>query len=184
MESHIQVYENAVPADFCQHLINLFSQNSKDVVHAPAWMDHIGMYSAPAKYPGQAASYDWKAEVEILDKIITPIFTDYRARIDILNVLPKKFSQEAYRLKRYRQNEQEFRLHVDCSTLTNSSRFLAVLVYLNDSEAGTQFPLHDITVKAIQGNVVVFPPCWPWPHRGLRPSKADKYIISTYYTYM
>lgn len=26
-------------------------------------------------------------------------------------------------------------------------------------------------------------PGWPWPHRGLRPEKSDKYIVSTYFCY-
>lgn len=184
MISHIQIYENAVPATFCEHLIDLFDKNAKDIIHAPAWMDHIGMYANPAKYPGQAMSYDWKNEVKILDSILAPVIEDYRNRVDVLNMLPKKCGQEAYRIKRYRKNEQEFRLHVDCSTYTNSSRFLAVLIYLNDSEAGTEFPLQDISITAKQGSIVVFPPCWPWPHRGLRPSIADKFIVSTYYTYV
>ena len=64
MISHIQIYENAVPATFCEHLIDLFDKNAKDIIHAPAWMDHIGMYATPARYPGKAMSYDWKNEVD------------------------------------------------------------------------------------------------------------------------
>lgn len=183
MIPHIQIYEKAIPDDFCNHLIDLFEKNAKDIFHSPAWMDQIPMYFTPAKYPGQRLPYDWKKEVGILDTFIIPIIEDYRSRIDVLGMLPKKYSQESYRIKRYTKNEQEFRLHVDCSTHINSSRFLAVLLYLNDSEAGTEFPLHNININAQQGKIVVFPPCWPWPHRGLRPSIADKYIISTYYTY-
>ena len=90
MISHIQIYENAVPATFCEHLIDLFDKNAKDIIHAPAWMDHIGMYATPAKYPGQAMSYDWKNEVKILDSILAPVIEDYRNRVDVLKNAARK----------------------------------------------------------------------------------------------
>jgi len=181
--SHIQIYDNIISKDLCESMIETFIKNEKDVLHAPGWMDQLVMLPTPSKFPGAKKPYDWKKEVEALDTAIDPLIRLYRSKIDTLGVLPKSCSQESYRIKRYKKNEQEFRLHVDCSTLTNSSRFLAVLIYLNDSEAGTEFPLHNLTVEAKQGRVVIFPPCWPWPHRGLRPEIADKFIISTYYCY-
>jgi hypothetical protein len=65
-----------------------------------------------------------------------------------------------------------------------ATRFLAFLFYLNDSDAGTEFPLEGITVEAKQGRLVIFPPGLQWPHIGHEPRLGDKYIMSTYLHYI
>jgi hypothetical protein len=183
MLDHIEIYDNVISNQFCNELIELYNKHQDQVQHAPGWMDQIGMCAKSPKLPGMPRPYDWAKETIQLNELIDPYISQYKIKYDLLNVLPKKIDQESYRIKRYRKNEQEFRLHADCSTLTNSSRFLAVLIYLNDSDAGTEFPLQEKMVNAVEGRIVIFPPMWVWPHRGLRPSTGDKYIISTYHCY-
>jgi len=183
MLDHIEIYDNAIPNEFCNMLIELYNKHRDQVQHAPGWFDQIGMCSKNPKLPGMSTPYNWKAESNQLNLLVEPYIEKYKIKYDTFTVLPKKIDQEAYRIKRYRKNEQEFRLHADCTTLTNSSRFLAILIYLNNSDAGTEFPLHQKIVEAVQGRMVIFPPMWLWPHRGIRPITNDKYIISTYYCY-
>jgi prolyl 4-hydroxylase len=183
MLDHIEIYDNVIPSEFCNILINLYGKHQNQIQHFPGWMDQIGMCDKNPKFPGMPKPYNWSAESAQLNALVDPCIDAYKIKYDLLDVLPKKLDQESYRIKRYRKNEQEFRLHSDCSTLTNSSRFLAVLIYLNNSDAGTEFPLQQKMVDAVQGRVVVFPPMWLWPHRGLRPITGDKYIISTYHCY-
>jgi hypothetical protein len=183
MLDHIEIYDNVVPKKFCNELIEQYNKCHDQVQHAPGWMDQIGMCAKSPKLPGMPRPYDWANETMLLNGLIDPYIAQYQIKYDLLNVLPKKIDCESYRIKRYRKNEQEFRLHADCSTLTNSSRFLAVLIYLNTSDAGTEFPLQEKMVAAVEGRIVIFPPMWLWPHRGLRPTTGDKYIISTYHCY-
>jgi hypothetical protein len=183
MDQHITVYDDIINDIFCRQLIETFNQNTKSIQHFPGWMDQIGMCETKPKLPGMPKPYAWQKEVDQLNSVVLPLIESYVAELDVFKILPKNWDQEAYRIKRYRKDEQEFRIHADCSTVTNSSRFLAVLIYLNDNDAGTEFPCQNIYVEAKQGRVVVFPPAWPWPHRGLRPRDSDKYIISTYFCY-
>lgn len=183
MVEYIKIYDRVLSPAFCDALIDEFHRNTSSIQHFPGWMDQIGMCETKPKFPGLPRPYDWKDETLQLNGKILPLIEDYVDELDHFKILPKNWDQEAYRIKRYRQNQQEFRLHADCSTVINSSRFLAVLIYLNDNDAGTEFPTHDFYVEAKQGRIVVFPPAWPWPHRGLRPEKSDKYIVSTYFCY-
>lgn len=183
MLDHIEVYDNVIPNEFCRLLIATYQKNQNQVQHAPGWLDQIGMCKTATKFPGMPRPYDWASEVAEMNLLVNPVIEEYKQKFDLLNKLPIQFDQESYRIKRYRNNEQEFRIHTDCSTLVNSSRFLAVLIYLNDSDAGTEFPLQQKMIDAVSGRIVVFPPMWLWPHRGLRPTAGDKYIISTYHCY-
>jgi len=183
MLDHIEIYDDVIPLEFCNKLIDLFDKHHTQIQHAPGWMDQIGMCDKNPKFPGMPKPYNWASESKQLNELIEPYIEKYKIKYDLLAMLPKKLDQEAYRIKRYKKNEQEFRLHADCSTLVNSSRFLAVLIYLNDSDAGTEFPMQEKMVDAIGGRIVVFPPMWLWPHRGLRPTIGDKYIISAYHCY-
>lgn len=183
MVEYIKIYDNAVCSMFCDDLIDKFYQNSASIQHFPGWMDQIGMCETKPKLPGLPKPYNWNSEVNYLNSAIIPLTKEYIENIDLYNILPKNWDQESYRIKRYKKNEQEFRLHADCSTFINSSRFLAVLIYLNDNDAGTEFPCQNLYIEAKKGRIVMFPPAWPWPHRGHRPREFDKYIVSTYLCY-
>ena len=67
--------------------------------------------------------------------------------------------------------------------LTNT-RVLAILVYLNTitDGGGTNFGIHDYSVEAEIGKIVVFPTNWTHPHMGLVPYSSDKWIISSFVT--
>lgn len=183
MAEYIKIYDNILSPALCNDLIEKFGKNAGSIQHFPGWMDQIGMCETKPKFPGLPRPYDWHDEVLVLNEAVLPIVDSYISELDSFSILPKNWEQEAYRIKRYKRDQQEFRLHADCSTIVNSSRFLAVLIYLNDNDAGTDFPSQGIYVEAKQGRAVIFPPAWPWPHRGLRPRISDKYIVSTYFCY-
>jgi hypothetical protein len=62
--------------------------------------------------------------------------------------------------------------------------------YLNDVEEGGETAFDDkvseyyLKVKSKQGRIVMFPPMWMYPHKGLKPISNPKYIISTYMHYL
>ena len=71
-------------------------------------------------------------------------------------------------------------------SVQHSDRVLAWMMYLNnDFEGGeTEFPHHNLTVKPKTGTVLVFPPTWQYPHRGIPVESGNpKYILSTYLHY-
>jgi len=99
-------------------------------------------------------------------------------------VFPQSHAFEQYRIKRYLPNENEaFDTHVDVIDHETSRRFLSFFWYLNDVEDGGETVFTDLTIKPKKGRLIVFPPLWMFPHKGLEPVSGPKYIISTYLHY-
>ena len=100
---------------------------------------------------------------------------------------PSKILFEQLRVKKYEPGtEDQFDTHVDIQDHQSAKRYLAFLVYLNDDFTGgtTTFPFHELTITPKTGRVLVFPPTWQYPHRGLPVTDGEpKYIMSTYLHY-
>lgn len=177
----IEIIDNLVPPDLCEEICQRFQEQQRWVRHEPGWMDHLAMYTQRDSL-GLTESYDWQRETDQLHSLLTGAYLQYKQRWDPYDQLPlTDFLVEQFRCKRYQQGQQKFDLHSDGSTARQSQRFLGFLIYLRDSDAGTEFPQQDLMIEARQGRCVVFPPLWAWPHRGLCPQFADKYIVSAYY---
>jgi hypothetical protein len=177
----IHVVDGAVPDQLCQAIIDRFHSESSWTVSEPGWMQHQGMY-AKTDSLGIRRSYSWAEEVVQLTAIVYQHYLDYRSQWDPHGFLPlRDFDLEQFRCKQYLQAQDQFALHIDAGTQRNSSRFLAHLIYLNDSDAATVFPQQSVTVAARRGRLVQFPPYWGWPHQGQLPLQGNKYIVSCYY---
>jgi hypothetical protein len=101
---------------------------------------------------------------------------------------PKQYGMEGIKIKRYLPNdEDEFNWHVDVSDGQSNARFLGFFVYLDDNDAGeTEFAgwIGDFTSRCVAGSAVLFPPMWPWLHRGKKPIIKPKYLLQSYLHYM
>lgn len=155
----IELYEKVLSPELCNDLINVFDDSAKierkmfDEVELPE--SELTLY---------------------LRNIITQVGNHYLSKHDPRQFTPKKYGIEGFRIKRYEPNIHSFPWHIDSA---GGLRWLAFLIYLNDNEAGTEF--ENLTIPAKQGNIVVFPPFWNFPHQGQMPTVEPKYIMSTYY---
>ena len=95
MLDHIEIYDNAIPNEFCNILIELYNKHRDQVQHAPGWLDQIGMCSKNPKLPGMSTPYNWKAESNQLNLLVEPYIEKYKIKYDTFTVLPKKIDQEA-----------------------------------------------------------------------------------------
>ena len=126
--------------------------------------------------------------MQLLCYKIVEVIKEYKKDLpEFVNWFPDKFAFEELRIKKYEPNsDDEFGLHVDVQDHQSAKRYLAFLVYLNDDFKGgeTTFPYHNLTVKPETGTVLVFPPTWQYPHRGMPVrSGSPKYVMSTYLHY-
>lgn len=92
-----------------------------------------------------------------------------------------------YRYQFYKKNKGQYKVHVDGSVFDKPGyceRVLAGIVYLNTVEEGgeTEFPIHNLKIKAVEGRLSLFPTSFNYPHAGLMPISGDKHIISTFFT--
>jgi hypothetical protein len=187
--NYVRVIDQVFDSQFCQHLIEEFELCREFHKETPGKMIELDCFNTThnpkAWLPKSVKStYDWTADTTHIIDVIKPLAQAYRDTWDQHNCLPLKYSAEGIRIKCYRPGVHEFKMHVDQGTRESASRFMAFLIYLNDSEAGTEFPLENMTVEARQGRLLIFPPNWQYPHRGLMPLTDTKYIMSTYLHYI
>ena len=87
--------------------------------------------------------------------------------------------------------EDRFDDHVDVDSKAIAMRFLVCFIYLSDNRKGSTVinpstpDVSDMYVsRAKLGSIVLFPPYWPWVHRGEAPVDTPKYIIGSYLHYV
>lgn len=193
-QNWVRVVDGALSRDFCQQLIHKFNQSTAPVTrlthYQRLWeLDLRHDLHRPPKamdfIRGRAQHRDlYNEDCDLILGAVNSVLAPYREHWDHLHSFPEEYALEGFRIKCYRSGTGDcFPLHTDSGSREMSTRFLAMLFYLNDSDAGTEFPLENLLVEAKQGRVVIFPPGLQWPHRGLEPVQGDKYILSTYLHY-
>ena len=81
--------------------------------------------------------------------------------------------------------EDEFGWHVDVNSRGSMHRWLGFFLYLSNNDEGkTEFPYQNTITDCKKGSMVVFPPMWPWFHRGTKPIKEPKYFMGSYLHYV
>ena len=191
-KNFIHVYENAVDLNYCDSLIEKFEShseqhermNTKDVkkldddtyVRGSMLFDELHLW----KYMDT-----WKEDIDTLVKVFTKYTDIYKSEFSPY-CFPKKHGFEPFKIKRYQPNgEDEFGRHVDVRNFKNLRRFLAMFIYLSDNEEGkTEFDYQDTITDCKKGTMVIFPPMWPWLHRGTKPIITPKYFMGSYLHYV
>ena len=75
--------------------------------------------------------------------------------------------------------------HCEDGTQNYSRRTGVYLLYLNDVEEGgeTEFLYFSKRIKPKKGTLLIFPPNYPWAHRGNPPLSGEKYIMTGWVEY-
>ena len=162
----IQLYKNILPDDLVNDLLKYYES------YEP--IDYGNFTQVEIDTEHKLTNY--------MKDIVYKVTDHYFELHDKTNQHPEPFALEGFRIKRYEPNKGSFPWHTDASNIQNCTRFLALLFYLNTSEAGTKF--EKTYVPAEKGSVVVFPPMWMFPHEGEMPKKEPKFIMSTYLHFM
>tara|TARA_B100001989_G_C24507639_1_gene448587 strand:- start:803 stop:1387 length:585 start_codon:yes stop_codon:yes gene_type:complete len=173
--SMIKVYDNVIPDDVCQQLIEFFELNKDN-------QEYINHNNCPCftQVNLNQVSVDL---VRSLIPYLTTVYNTYKEDVKA-KFAPKIKHLEEFRIKRYIVNGNErFDLHIDADDNNSCIRAVAFLFYLNDNDGMTVFPFHGINIKPTKGSVLIFPPTWEYPHSGLPPNDSVKYIMSTYIHY-
>tara|TARA_B100000497_G_C7403372_1_gene255315 strand:- start:183 stop:620 length:438 start_codon:yes stop_codon:yes gene_type:complete len=99
------------------------------------------------------------------------------------NWFPSNIADTGYLMMKYEKGKGVFNEHVDNNMNTETNKFLAGLIYLNTIKKGgtTEFPSQKVSIKAISGRVVIFPPFFTHNHKATTPISKDKYVISSFF---
>ena len=175
----IRVYDGALPGELCDRIVARFesdtaSQQQVDVA-AIRRFTVLDITSTPS----------WSDIHQILLTHLIAGVERYVRDCDT-RWLPHDQSIENFRIKRYQPGTgDEFRPHVDISSLGLAPRMLVIFWYLNDVAEGgeTDFFSLGLAVKPKRGRMLMFPPCFLYPHAGRPPISNPKYIVGSYTRY-
>ena len=182
MDNYTKIFHNAIDKTFCEHLVAKFEENSKQhEKHKKGDMSFTQLDLGKHE--------NWKNESIHVQKSLLEIVSQYANELNIVaNQWPQKYGYETLRIKKYLPNGiDQFASHVDVNNYDNARRFLVFFGYLNDNREGATIvnPKDDMFVSDCkQGSVLVFPPMWPWLHKGRMPVDVPKYIIGSYLHYV
>jgi prolyl 4-hydroxylase len=172
---HIMVFSETLgPAD-CQRLIDRFEASAELEL-----CQRMNGYS----FTQLNVTQQWPEEGALLLSVFLKYFNVYRRQMGA-RFWPANFAFEHIRMKRYLPNgEDVFLPHVDVVDQLSARRFMTGMIYLNEPDGGeTVFPDLDLSVAPARGRLLAFPPLWLFPHAGLPPNGAPKYIVHTYLCY-
>ena len=187
MDNYIRIYEDVLDKQTCEHIIQKFETNTNQ--HEK--FSYLANVSLTQIDLGKHT--EWEKEVKVIHNLLVENVARYANDCNIKKTMwPLDFTYESVRVKRYLPNNQDqFGLHVDVTNLTNAKRFLAFFIYLDDNEEGqTIFPyfenspiMDEFVSPCKRGNILIFPPMWPWAHAGAKPIRRPKYIVGGYLHY-
>ena len=190
MESYIRQYYNVLDSELCKTLIRKFNECENN---------QLSILPSKGRQFTEIALLEninvFKDEFNVCLSSLHNAIENYKEDLSIRNInsghnesmsalWPEKYGMEGIKIKRYLANDVDmFDWHVDVSDGQSNARFLAFFVYLDDNEAGsTEFIDHK--TSCVAGSAVLFPPMWPWLHRGNKPIKKPKYLLQSYLHYM
>lgn len=174
LKDYIQVYDDVITKQTCDHLISLY--DSAEAIHKKTIcydFHEINMMQS-------------KAFEDVSKQFVGLMQGIYQRYSSQFEFFPKTRYFEEPRIKRYEPNKGIFNWHTDNTTIESSKRILVMFFYLNDVEEGgeTMFrfepSMKEVSVKPKTGSVVCFPPTWQYPHKGCTPISGPKYVISSY----
>jgi hypothetical protein len=178
VSDYIKTYDDVLSSEMCDDFIKLFQQQELIVRSCENYkFDELNIEEH------QAYTHHMDAFYDTCESIKNRYYIDCKIQYS-----PNIYGYEPARIKRYiNDGNQEFKSHIDNYDINSARRFLVMFYYLNDVQDGgeTEF-LGDlnIKVKPKKGSIVIFPPNFMYPHKANKPISNNKYIVSTYLTYL
>ena len=187
-QNFITVYDNVLPSQECQALINKFEANPQCQKNELKQGQNSG-WKMQFTQINFLENEEFSEEVEKLQPLFLQAITAYKREHQIQpHQWPENFKLEPIRMKRYLPNTEDgFGEHVDVSDYASARRFLVFFIYLNDDFEGgeTSFKQFNIKVKPKQGSLILFPPMWNWLHQAHSvKGENPKYIVGSYMHYV
>ena len=190
------VKDKAFTDEFCDQIVdhfNLFEEHGLTV----------------EGHSGKGLDYDTKRTTDLdilqipdLEKrysnVITSKFNDYLIK-EYLNKLPSQehfpgnhlfFDSTFYEclnVQRYKQGEGHYNAwHIETGNFQMSRRMFAFILYLTDVNEGgeTELLYSGMKIAPKKGRLLIFPSTFPYVHKGHMPLDNDKYILTTWLSFV
>lgn len=183
MEHFIRVYDSVLSADLCREAIRVFKQDRNKFRGRGGFGDQ-SQVDTTRKVTTElviSSAAGWRAIESELMRHYVEYVNRYSQELWSVSALRGQLSSEPFRIKKY-DVDGFFDWHIDCTGGENIYRVLAVQFYFNDVRAGgeTEFAFQDVSVKPVQGRLVIFPTTWTYRHRGAKVISNPKYVCTNF----
>ena len=179
LKHYIRVYDDALPASFCQQSVDWFEQHPDDQqVNGGSFRAGLSESSWVEMDLSDCQAFGF---ANVINNCLKHYKSTYERDCGIEPALPDPLDLAPFIIKRYQPGGDSFQPHYD-SLGPVASRYMVFLWYLNDVDNGgeTAFIDLDTAVSPKSGRLLIFPPYWMYRHAGLHPVSGPKYILSTY----
>lgn len=190
-EDFIGVYENALSKESCEALIKQYEwcqQNNRTWNRAE---DEISKKDSsccinPVNVTDLDLTHNHASHLlgEFNNVFWDKCWADYINQYSVIKY-HERHTIFTYKLQKTERGGGYHVWHAESDTRLHSVRLATYILYLNDIEAGgeTEFLYISKRLPAKQGTLVIFPPNYPWAHRGNPPLSGTKYIMTGWVEY-
>tara|TARA_A100001201_G_scaffold130147_1_gene115797 strand:- start:132 stop:653 length:522 start_codon:yes stop_codon:yes gene_type:complete len=164
----IEKYE--VPLSICDDLLNYYSKNIEyksnrtDIKH-----------TIEVQFFNDSNSKTILNFFKKLNECVNKYFKKYNLNSDVRTSIVNK-------IQHYKTNTGFTNLHYE-RNYEFYRRQLVYMLYLNTivEGGGTEFPYQKISLKAVKGDLIIWPADFTHPHRGIISKTEEKYIVTGWF---
>ena len=196
LNDFVFVKEKAFTPEFCDSIVNDFeSLKSKGL--ARQGQSGIGVDNS-VKLTTDLDMYEFPEMVDTYVQTLSDTFNKILSD-EFLGKLPyqEEFGKnelfynttfyELMQIQKYNQNKGHYKgWHAETGTFEMSRRLFVFILYLNDVEEGgeTEMLYTGLKVKPKKGQLLIHPASYPFVHKGHTPLSDNKYIVTTWLSYV
>ena len=179
----IGIYDNALPNEQCQIIIDEFEDNKHQQVVGRSG----GGIKPDVKKSTDIVYYttDNFKTTKIITSSLEKYIEEYKKEYPEVNKLRDWRFCEGFNVQRYKPKEGYYKPHCEVVGMNGrENRVLVWMYYLNDLEnGGTKFTNYNMIVHAKKGRLVIWPAYWTHTHCGVISNNQTKYISTGWYTF-
>lgn len=185
-ENFVGIYDGYFSDEFCDNIIQHFEwchKNNRSFARLEA--ERIKKDDSVGLNPHNVAEINFiLPNIEGYIAEFNDVFWNkcYREYLDRFSVLQdyQQHTIYTYKVQRTYPGGGYHIWHSEDGVKAMSERIGVYILYLNDVEEGgeTEFLYQSMRVPARKGRLVIFPPNYPWAHRGNPPLSGVKYIMT------
>jgi hypothetical protein len=185
-DNFVGIYDGVFSSEYCDKLIKHFEWcNNNNRSFGRPESQHIKSDISTSLNPNNVIEIDYmSANIrEYIDEFNRGFwdvcYADYLKVYGVLSQA-EKHTVFTYKIQKTLPGGGYHVWHCEDGDKAHMGRLGVYILYLNDVEEGgeTEFLYLSKRIKAKKGRLIIFPPNYPWAHRGNPPLSGEKYILT------